>query len=191
MGFLRFGFVEYYTNLVNLKPMLVRTKVLTTVTALLMSTMVISPPVAQGRANANELPVMTHVTIGKVNAKAKESLLAKPITTYKIGLEYLGSPYCRGGAGPRCFDCSGFTQYVYEKKGREISRTVGGQYKQSKKIARSDAQVGDLVFFFSSGGHAYHVAIYAGNGEVLHSPKPGRAVKIEKIWSKSVQFRRL
>ena len=171
--------------------MLVRTKVLTTVTALLMSAMVISPPVTQGRANANELPVMTHVTLGKVNAKAKESLLAKPITTYKIGLEYLGSPYCKGGKGPKCFDCSGFTQYIYKKKGKEISGTVGGQYRESKKISRGDVQIGDLVFFSSSGGHFYHVGIYAGNGKVLHSPKPGKAVKIEKIWTERVQFRRL
>jgi len=171
--------------------MLVRTKVLTTVTALLTSVMVVSPPVAQGQANANELPVMTHVSLGKVNAKAKESLLAKPITTYEIALKYLGAPYCRGGAGPKCFDCSGFTQYVYKKKGKDISRTATGQYRESKKISRGDAQVGDLVFFFSSGGNIYHVGIYAGNGKVIHSPKPGRPVKIEKIWTKRVQFRRL
>ena len=169
--------------------MLVRTKVLTTVTALLMSAMVISPPVTQGQANANELSVKSNITLGEI--KASESFLAKPISTYKIGLKYLGIPYCKGGTNPKCFDCSGFTQYIYKKKGNEIARTTGGQYKQSKKIARGDAQVGDLVFFFSSGGHAYHVAIYAGNGEVLHSPKPGRVVKIEKIWSKNVQFRRL
>ena len=173
--------------------MLVRTKVLTTVTALLMSAMVISPPVAQGQANANELSVKSNITLGEVKTKARanQSLLAKPISTYKIGRKYLGTPYCKGGKGPKCFDCSGFTQYIYKKKGKEIARTTGGQYKQSKKIARDDAKVGDLVFFFSSGGHVYHVGIYAGNGEVLHSPKPGRAVKIEKIWSKKVQFRRL
>lgn len=173
--------------------MLVRTKVLTTVTALLMSAMVISPPVAQGQANANELSVKSNISIGEVksNARTNQSFLAKPVSTYKIGLKYLGTPYCRGGKSPKCFDCSGFTQYIYKKKGKKIPGTVGGQYKQSKKIARDDAKVGDLVFFFSSGGHSYHVGIYAGNGEVLHSPKPGRAVKIEKIWSKKVQFRRL
>ncbi len=173
--------------------MLVRTKVLTTVTALLMSAMVVSPPVTQGQANANELSVKSNITLGEVKtmARASESFLAKPISTYKIGLKYLGIPYCKGGTNPKCFDCSGFTQYIYKKKGKEIARTTGGQYKESKKVSREDAQVGDLVFFFSSGGHVYHVGIYAGNGEVLHSPKPGRAVKIEKIWSKKVQFRRL
>ncbi len=169
--------------------MLVRTKVLTTVTALLTSAMVVSPPVAQGQANANELSVKSNITLGEI--KASESFLAKPISTYKIGLNYLGIPYCKGGTNPKCFDCSGFTQYIYKKKGKEIARTTGGQYKQSKKIARGDAKVGDLVFFSSSGGHIYHVGIYAGNGKVLHSPKPGRAVKIEKIWSKKVQFGRL
>lgn len=171
--------------------MLVRTKVLTTVTALLMSAMVISPPVAQGQANANELSVRTHASVESINARAKKSLLAKPITTYKIGLKYLGIPYCKGGKSPRCFDCSGFTQYVYKQKGKEISGTTGGQYRESKKISRKDAVVGDLVFFSSSGGHVYHVGIYAGNGKVLHSPKPGKKVKIEKIWSKRVEFRKL
>lgn len=173
--------------------MLVRTKVLTTVTALLMSVMVVSPPVAQGQANANELSVKSNISLGEIKSKARanQSLLANLLSTYKTGLKYLGTPYCKGGTGPNCFDCSGFTQYIYKKKGKEVARTTGGQYKQSKKIARSDAKVGDLVFFFSSGGHIYHVAIYAGNGKVLHSPKPGGVVKIEKIWSKKIQFRRL
>ena len=173
--------------------MLVRTKVLTTVTALLTYFMVVSPPVAQGRANANELSVKSNISLGEIKSKARanQSLLAKPLSTYQIGLKYLGIPYCRGGKGPNCFDCSGFTQYIYKKKGKKIAGTTGGQYKQSKSIARGDIQVGDLVFFSSSGGYVYHVGIYAGDGKVLHSPKPGRTVKIEKIWSKNVQFRRL
>lgn len=157
--------------------MLDRTKRLTTAIALLAS-LLVSLPVAQGQANANEMQTKIETKV------AVKSIVA-------IAKQYIGTPYCRGGQSPRCFDCSGFTQYVYKKKGKEIARTTAGQYKESKKVSSGDVQVGDLVFFFSSGGNIYHVGIYAGNGEVIHSPKPGRPVKIEKIWTKRIQFRRL
>jgi cell wall-associated NlpC family hydrolase len=143
--------------------------------------MVISPPVAQGQANANELSVKSNITLGEVKTKARasQSLLAKPISTYKIGLKYLGTPYCKGGRGPNCFDCSGFTQYIYKKKGKEIARTTGGQYKQSKKIARSDAKVGDLVFFSGrrhskSIGHVGIVVVEDGVEYLVHSTATDR-----------------
>ena len=44
-------------------------------------------------------------------------------------------------------------------------------------VALGAAQPGDLVFFHASGGHVYHVAIYAGHGMVWHSPYPGKHVE--------------
>lgn len=110
---------------------------------------------------------------------------------YNIAIKYLGTPYCRGGESPRCFDCSGFTQYVYGKKGIDLARTTYGQLDQVREITQEEAVKGDLVFFLSSGGYVYHVGIYAGDGTVLHSPKPGRSVKIESIWSSRVSYGRL
>lgn len=102
--------------------------------------------------------------------------------------QYIGVRYCRGGESPRCFDCSGLTQYVYAQQGIGLDRRTHTQYKQSIKITKEEAQPGDLVFFLNKKGYAYHVGIYVGNNQILHSPKPGRKVKIETIWSSRVKF---
>ena len=63
--------------------------------------------------------------------------------------KYLGRPYAHGATGPKSFDCSGFTRFVYDATGlAKLSRVPAGQYKQGKPITRiSDMRPGDLVFF--------------------------------------------
>lgn len=126
-----------------------------------------------------------------VNASAL-SLQETPINSEQIIIndasEYIGVRYCKGGATPKCFDCSGFTQYIYEKQGIYLDRRTHVQYKNSTIISREEAQPGDLVFFLTRNGYAYHVGIYVGNNQILHSPKPGKRVKIETIWSDRVKF---
>ncbi|GEK32942.1 C40 family peptidase [Kurthia sibirica] len=86
------------------------------------------------------------------------------------GAKYLGVPYVWGGTTPSGFDCSGFTSYVYKQVlGKTIPRTSGAQYAGSKKISKSQLKTGDLVFFSASGGSITHVAMYAGNGKLLHA----------------------
>jgi cell wall-associated NlpC family hydrolase len=106
------------------------------------------------------------------------------------GKNYFGVPYCWGGESSRCFDCSGFIQYVYNKNGIEMPRTANEQLKVMTIIPESEAQQGDLVFFVYRNGYAHHVGIYVGNNMILHSPKPGRRVKLEEIWSTRVVFAR-
>ena len=86
------------------------------------------------------------------------------------GSQYLGVPYVWGGTSPRGFDCSGFTQYVYKKaNGKSIPRTSGAQYTASKKVSKSQLKQGDLVFFSVGSSRITHVAMYAGNGKLLHA----------------------
>lgn len=127
-----------------------------------------------GQAPSNAMTMPIKITI-KENAISTAS-------------SFLGVRYCRGGKSPRCFDCSGLTQYVYAQQGISLDRRTNIQYRQSKKITREEAQPGDLVFFLNKNGYAYHVGIYLGNNEMLHAPKPGRKVKIETIWSSRVKF---
>lgn len=157
--------------------MLDRTKRLTTAIALLTS-LLVSLPVAQGQANANEMQtkIETKVTVNSYVAIAKQ---------------YIGTPYCRGGQNPRCFDCSGFTKYVYNHQGIKLPSTAQGQYRIAKKITATKAKPGDLVFFVTKKGYAYHVGIYVGNGKVLHSPKRGHHVRIESIWTSNVRYGRV
>ncbi|MBQ7714184.1 MAG: SH3 domain-containing protein [Oscillospiraceae bacterium] len=88
-----------------------------------------------------------------------------------LAWQYLGTRYVYGGSSPSGFDCSGFTSYLYRQFGYSLPHTAAGQYAGGVKVARSDLQPGDLVFFTSSGagGRINHAALYIGNGQIIHA----------------------
>ena len=92
--------------------------------------------------------------------------------------------YRRAGHDPSTgFDCSGFTHYVYNKTfGVELPYDAPSQYRDGEKIAREEMKVGDLVFF-QVRGHITHVGLYMGNGRFIHSPSPGKRVRIDELSS--------
>ncbi|MFI2369712.1 NlpC/P60 family protein [Streptomyces sp. NPDC018833] len=91
----------------------------------------------------------------------------------------IGSPYVYGASGPSSFDCSGLTSWAYAQAGVSIPRTSQSQASIGTRISsQSQLQQGDLVFFY---GDLHHVGFYAGNGQVLHAPKPGASVRYESI----------
>ncbi|GAA0302899.1 C40 family peptidase [Kineococcus aurantiacus] len=105
--------------------------------------------------------------------------------------DYAGVPYVYGGTTPAGFDCSGYTSYVYRQLGVEIPRTADAQKRAARTISRGEAVPGDLVFFSSGGGRAYHVGIYAGGNSMWDSPRAGKPVQLRAIWSDAVSFGRL
>ncbi len=64
-------------------------------------------------------------------------------------LSYLGTPYRWGAVGPNKFDCSGFTQFIYNNAGIELLRTSKMQYTQGTIVNKEELMHGDLVFFGS------------------------------------------
>ena len=109
-----------------------------------------------------------------------------------VAKRYKGIRYVAGGTSPRTgFDCSGYTRYVYSQLGIRIPRVSRAQYASMRHISISQAVPGDLLFFHSSSGRVYHVAIYAGHGYVWHSPHTGTVVKLEKIWTGAYYVGRL
>jgi cell wall-associated NlpC family hydrolase len=92
-----------------------------------------------------------------------------------------GVPYVRGGTTPRGFDCSGYTQYVFRQLGVKLPRVSSAQHAWADKVRFEDRQVGDLMFW-ANGGGVHHVAIYAGDGKMWDSPRPGRRVGKTSIW---------
>jgi len=109
------------------------------------------------------------------NGGATASGSRQQIVDYAATL--LGTPYVYGGSSPKGFDCSGFTQYVYAHFNISLPHSSSSQYKSSvTKISRSELQPGDLVFFSNGGSGVGHVGIYVGNGNFIHSPRPGRSV---------------
>lgn len=97
-----------------------------------------------------------------------------------IAASYSGVPYVRGGTTPRGFDCSGFTSYVFAHFGLELPRTSQEQRAWADPVSFEDRQVGDLMFW--QYGSIRHVAIYAGDGKMWDSPRPGRRVGKVVIW---------
>lgn len=94
--------------------------------------------------------------------------------------KYLGIPYKYGGTTTSGFDCSGFTSKVFSDLGIQLNRTSGSQYQQGNAVAKSDLQVGDLVFFNTSGSGISHVGIYIGNGNMIHS-QTGQGVSYSSV----------
>lgn len=95
------------------------------------------------------------------------SLGEKIVATAK---KYIGTPYVYGGASPKGFDCSGFTQYVYKQCGINISRSSSTQANDGVKVGRDELQVGDLIIFTGTRSSTPgHTGIYIGNGKFIHS----------------------
>ena len=107
-----------------------------------------------------------------------------------IASRYFGVPYRYGGSSPRGFDCSGLVLYVYAQLGIHLPRTAAAQYGATRRVSRSAAMPGDLVFFFSGGGIS-HVGIYAGGNMMIAAPHTGTVVRKQPIYSANVAFGRV
>jgi cell wall-associated NlpC family hydrolase len=107
-----------------------------------------------------------------------------------IASRYFGVPYRYGGTTPRGFDCSGLVMYVYAQLGVHLPRTAAAQYGATRRVSRSSARPGDLVFFFS-GGSITHVGIYAGGNMMIAAPHSGTVVREQPIYSANVAFGRV
>ena len=85
--------------------------------------------------------------------------------------QFLGVPYVWGGNGPNCFDCSGFTKYVYAHFGYTLNRTASAQLSNGVSVSRSELQPGDLIFFDNGkvSTPVSHVGIYVGDGQFIHA----------------------
>lgn len=111
------------------------------------------------------------------SAVSKEYSRIQSIMT--LAKKYLGLPYIYGGSTPAGFDCSGFTQYVYQNAaGISIPRVSYEQAAYGTAVPYSQMRPGDLVAFNSP---VNHVGIYLGDGKFIHSPKPGDVVKITEL----------
>lgn len=82
---------------------------------------------------------------------------------------YLGTPYLLGGTTPKAFDCSGYTSYVFKQQGISLPRTTGQQINVGKAVSKNNLEVGDLVFFNTSGRGVSHVGIYTGSNNFIHA----------------------
>lgn len=108
--------------------------------------------------------------------------IAAPTQAAQIAVDtayaQLGDPYVWGGDGPDSFDCSGLTMYSYAAAGIYLPHSSNMQSNIGAYVSRSALQPGDLVFYYSP---VSHVAIYVGNGQVIHAPNSGSVVQIADV----------
>ena len=96
----------------------------------------------------------------------------------------LGEPYRWAAAGPDAWDCSGLTMGAWSAGGKSLPHYSVAQYQQSTPISAAQLQPGDLVFWGSSSSSSsiYHVALYVGDGRIIHAPRTGRPVSEESMY---------
>lgn len=90
------------------------------------------------------------------------------IKIIKEAESWIGTPYKYGGTNAAGFDCSGFVKTVFDNCGITLPRTSQQQFTYTARISFNEIEPGDLIFFGKS-GNISHVAIFGGNGIMIHA----------------------
>ena len=112
------------------------------------------------------------VTAGKDTvASSSGSAKGKEVANYACG--FVGNPYVAGGTSlTKGADCSGFTQSVYKAFGYSLPRNSTSQRSVGKEVSYAEAEPGDIICYPG------HVAIYIGNGKIVHASSAKTGIKI-------------
>ncbi len=111
----------------------------------------------------------------------KEEPSSKSSSIVDYAMQFLGNRYVWGGTSlTNGTDCSGFTMGIYRHFGYSLPRTSAAQAAHTRSVSRGDVQVGDLFFYGS--GSVSHVALYIGNGQIIHASNARDGIKISSAY---------
>ncbi|WP_329003886.1 C40 family peptidase [Kribbella sp. NBC_00709] len=102
-----------------------------------------------------------------------------------FALKQLGDMYLWGATGPSRWDCSGLVMGAWERAGVQLPHYSAAQYEQIRHINEDDLRPGDLIFWATNPndpGTIHHVAMYIGNGQMVHAPRTGKPVQIASVY---------
>ena len=103
-------------------------------------------------------------------------------TLVQTALSYVGNPYVWGGESlTNGVDCSGFTMQIMAKYGIYLPHLASAQAGYGTSVSTSQLQPGDLIFY-GSGGSITHVAIYIGNGQIVHASNSRDGIKVSNAF---------
>ena len=121
---------------------------------------------------------LTELVHGTEEAKkAEEQRLEKRQAVVDFALQFEGNPYVYGGTSlTNGADCSGFVMSVFANFGYSLPRVAAAQCDASTKKDISQLEPGDLVFYGS--GYVDHVALYIGDGKIIHASGAATGIKI-------------
>jgi len=120
--------------------------------------------------------------LAKVQSPAATQSRADNGGIVSTALRYLGVRYIYGGTSPKGFDCSGFTQYIFNLNGKHLPRVANDQARVGSRV--TSLQPGDLVFFgIPLTGYVYHAGIYIGNNRFVHASNSGIIISsMDETW---------
>lgn len=126
----------------------------------------------------NKAMTMTEVKYGQGVSDVRVDLVS-------YACQFVGNPYVWGGTSlTHGADCSGFTLSIFAKYGIYLPHSSAAQSGCGRRINASEAQPGDL-FFYGSGSRISHVAIYIGNGQIVHASSRRTGIKISNAYYRS------
>lgn len=98
--------------------------------------------------------------------------------TVEYALQFLGGKYVYGGTDPNAgVDCSGFTRYIMSNAARiQLPHSSGGQAAYGREVSEEEMRPGDLIFY-ANGKRINHVAMYIGEGQVVHASTEKTGIK--------------
>lgn len=145
--------------------------------------------IVTGRATARTLSALGGVSGSSITSTSSERTARSAVTSSvsntrqapssagaqaAVDFAYgaIGTPYVYGGTSAAGYDCSGLTQAAWQAAGVSIPRTSYAQWSGLQSFSTSNLQPGDIVVFY--GGS--HVGLYVGDGQVIHSSRPGQPV---------------
>ena len=131
-----------------------------------------SPSDEQAIQQATAAPAPSAATVAPAPGVSARTAAADVVVT-AVGA--MGTPYRWGGSAADGYDCSGLIQYAYRQHGIQLPRTSQAQARVGTEVERRlDALApGDILTFSNSGGHVTHVALYVGEGKIIHSANGG------------------
>ena len=152
---------------------------------------------AEQKATIDDRAAEAKALLGRLEARAEptrptRSATRTPVSAPASGgaaaavqyaLAQVGDAYVYGAAGPDAFDCSGLTMMAWAQAGVSLPHSSSAQMGSGTPVSMSDLQPGDLVFYYSP---VSHVAMYIGNGMIVHAANPSTGVTTAPVNSMPV-----
>ena len=135
---------------------------------------------AEAEADSDEAEAEEEEAVEEIEAAIEvENDLRSEIVTY--ALQFIGNRYKYGGTNPNTgVDCSGFTSYVMRHAaGVELPHSSGGQSRMGRVVSSSEMRPGDIISY-GSGKRINHVALYIGNGQIVHASTEKTGIKVSR-----------
>ena len=122
------------------------------------------------------------VAVKELSENQSTGVTSTRVSMVEYAKQFLGNPYVWGGTSlTNGTDCSGFTMSIYAHFGYYLPRTSAEQASYTRSVSSSDVRPGDL-FFYGKGSSVGHVAMYIGNGLVIHASNKRDGIKISNAY---------